>query len=466
MIPVTIDLSDLDYTPSHMESFEARRQLLTDSLGADYIILRSADQESFNRHEFRPNNYFFYLTGYAARGSYAILRSDPEMSFTLSVPPQSIRTLIYDGGEISGQELKDQYNPDNVLNYREMRALIDSIVNTGATIYMDRSDRTFYNDLQRMAGDQESPEIRHIGDLVDPMRVLKNAQEVERIQKACNITALALTRVMKACEPGQYEFEMESLIEGTFLEYGSAMPGFSSIVGSGPNATILHYEPNTRIMENGDLLLMDIGAEYGYYTADITRTIPVNGKFTEEQRTIYQLVLDAQLAAIEQMKPGNMYMDGHMAAKDVIVEGLTELGLITDPTSPWQIKFYILYPSSHYLGLDVHDVGEMGGSFSSFMNQTPQETMESRVLEPGMVLTIEPGLYFREKGLDQLHEIFKDEADSIELDKFIKDVGPVYEQYMNIGVRIEDDILITSSGNINLSRYAPKEIEDIEQIMR
>jgi Xaa-Pro aminopeptidase len=211
---------------------------------------------------------------------------------------------------------------------------------------------------------------------------------------------------------------------------------------------------------------MDIGAEYGYYTADITRTIPVNGRFTEEQQTIYQLVLDAQLAAIEQMKPGNMYTDGHMAAKDVIVKGLAELGLITDPASPWQIKFYILYPSSHYLGLDVHDVGDMGGSFSQFMDQTPRESMESRVLEPGMVLTIEPGLYFREKGLEQLYQIFGEEADSLEIAQFIKEVGPVYEKYRDIGVRIEDDILITTGGNLNLSRYAPKEIEDIEQIMR
>jgi Xaa-Pro aminopeptidase len=466
MIPVTIDLSDLDYTPSHMESFEGRRQLLTDSLGSAYVILRSADQGSFNRHEFRPNNYFYYLTAYAARGSYAILSSDVSRSFTLSVPPQSIRTLIYEGGETSKEELMEQYSPDRVLNYREIRAEIDSIVKSGATIYMDRSDRTFYTDLQRMAGENGSPDIRHIGELVDPMRVVKNAWEVERIQKACNITAMALTRVMRECEPDRYEFEMEALIEHTFLEYGSAMPGFNSIVGSGPNSTILHYEPNTRLMENGDLLLMDIGAEYGYYTADITRTIPVSGKFTEEQRRIYQLVLDAQLAAIEQMKPGNMYMDGHMAAKEVIVEGLTELGLMTDPDSPWQIKFYILYPSSHYLGLDVHDVGEMGGSFSQFMNQTPQESMESRVLEPGMVLTIEPGLYFREKGLEQLYEIFSDETDSIEIAQFIKEVGPIYEQYVNIGVRIEDDILITTGGNINLSRYAPKEIEDIEQIMR
>ena len=466
MIPVNIDPSDLEYTPSGMESFEGRRQLIADSLGSAYVILRSADQGSFNRHEFRPNNYFYYLTGYAARGSYAILSPDPDPSYTLSVPPQSIRSLIYEGSELSSEEITEKYRPDRTLSYREMRMLIDSIAKSGALIYLDRADRTFLADLQRMAGDQGTLQFRHVGELLDELRLIKDSREVELLQKANNITAKALTNVMKECRPGRYEFEMEAVIEGTFLEYGSAMPGFSSIVGSGPNSTILHYEPNTRKMEDGDLLLMDIGAEYGYYTADISRTIPVNGKFSTEQGTIYQLVLDAQLAAIDRMKPGKMFMDGHMAAKEVIVKGLTELGLITDPGSPWQIKFYILYPSSHYLGMEVHDVGDMEGSFARFMEQTPQESMESRTLEPGMVLTIEPGLYFREKGLEQLHEIFQAEADSMEIDQFIKAVRPVYEQYKNIGVRIEDDILITSEGNINLSRYAPKEIEDIEQLMR
>jgi Xaa-Pro aminopeptidase len=466
MIPVNIDPSDLDYTPDAMESFEGHRSYLSDSLISAYVILRSADQCSMNRHQFRPNNYFFYLTGYAAPGSYAIIAPDSLHTFTLSIPPQSIRTMIYEGSVLPEKEIRERYRPQRLLSYRESRALIDSIVQTGVTVYTDLSDRTFLASLQKMSGEVGTNQFRNIGELVDESRVIKEASEVQFIQKACNITARALTNAMKKCKSGKYEFEMESVIEGTFLEYGSAMPGFSSIVGSGPNSTILHYEANTRKMENGDLLLMDIGAEYGYYTADITRTIPVNGRFSPEQRSIYQLVLDAQVAAIEQMKPGKMFMDGHMAAKEVIVKGLTELGLITDPSSPWQIKFYILYPSSHYMGLDVHDVGDMGGSFSQFMEQTPQEAMESRVLEPGMVLTIEPGLYFREQGLEQLHEIFKEEADSTELEQFMEAVGPVYEQYMNTGVRIEDDILITTGGNINLSRYAPKEIEDIEQIMR
>ena len=466
MIPISIDPSDLDYTPAEMESFAKRRVQLADSLGTGYAILSSVDPSSYNRHEFRPNNYFYYLTGYDGPRSFAILHGGPQPSFTLSVPPQSMRSLIYEGRELSAEELQEAYGPDRVVSYRESLELIDSIVNSGAMVWVDQSNRDFLANLERMAGFRENSSFRPLGELVDPMRVLKTSMEVERLQKACNITALALTNVMKQCRPGSYEFEMESLIEGTFLEYGSAMPGFASIVGSGPNSTILHYEANTRKMDAGDLLLMDIGAEYGYYTADITRTIPVSGKFTEEQSSIYQLVLDAQLAAIEQMKPGNMFMDGHMAAKEVLVKGLTDLGLITDPESPWQIKFYILYPSSHYLGLDVHDVGEMGGSFSRFMSETPGEKIESRMLEPGMVLTIEPGLYFREEGLEQLYQLFGSEADSTELDRFVEQVGPVYDRYLNTGVRIEDDILITSGGNINLSRYAPKEIEDIEQIMR
>jgi len=450
LIPVSIDPSDLEYTPSSMESFEDRRSQLLDSMGDSFVILRSSSQCSSNRHEFRPNNYFYYLTGYTDRGSYAILNNDPQASYTLSAPPQNIRMQIYDGEVMDAAEIMEKYSPHQTVSYREVRSLIDSIVKTGASIYTDRSDRTFMRDLQEMAGENGSVQIRHIGELVDELRVIKEPMEVEYMQKACNITAMALTNVMRECKAGMYEFEMEAVIEGTFLEYGSAMPGFNSIVGSGPNSTTLHYEPNTRLMEDGDLLLMDIGAEYGYYTADITRTIPVNGRFSAEQREIYQLVLEAQKAAIEQMVPGRLHADAHDTVKAVINRGLAGLGLITDPASDWQLTFYTIHGTSHFLGMDVHDVGNY----------------HECVLEPGMVLTIEPGIYFRENALEQAQEMFKNDADSAEIAKFVEQIAPVYEQYMNIGVRIEDDILVTTGGNINLSRYAPKEIEDIEQIMR
>jgi len=450
MIPVSIDPSDLSYTPAHAESFEMRRNQVIDSLNGAYVILRSWDDNSRSRHQFRPNNYFYYLTGHEGPGTFAILGNDPEVQFVLSSPAQSIRARIYDGSQLSAEEIQEKFNPHQLLSRREIMTLIDSLLETGSPIYIDRSDRLFEYELQDRTSEELKVEFRHIGELVDELRVFKNSLEVERMQKACDITAKSLTNVMRECKPGRYEFEMEAVIEGTFLEYGSPMPGFNSIVGSGPNSTTMHYEPNDRLMEDGELLLMDIGAEYGYYTADITRTIPVNGRFSAEQEEIYQLVLEAQKAAIEQMTPGHLFSDANDAIKEVINKGLYDLGLITDPDSPWQVTFYMIHGTSHYLGLDVHDVG----------------SYRERELEPGMVLTIEPGIYFREKALEQAAEMFKRDADSTEIANFIEQIAPVYEQYINIGVRIEDDILITKGGNINLSRYAPKEIDDIEQLMR
>lgn len=464
-IPVSIDPSDLQPDRTHQRFYMERRNQVLSMLNTGYVILCASDQESHNRHEFRSNNYFYYLTGINMPGTFAVLSNMETDHYSLAIPPRTIRSMIYEGAPPSGEDIKAWFGPDRVLEDPEFRVWLREILSSGYPVYLDRTDQSLPDRLQQMAGVEIAAGFRHIGEVVDEMRVIKGSLEVQRLQKACNITAEALTTVMESCSPGKYEFEMEALIEGTFRKYGAAMPGFASIVGSGPNSTILHYGHNGRKMEDGDLLLMDIGAEYGYYTADISRTIPVNGKFSAPQKTIYQLVLDAQQAAVERMKPGNMFMDGHMAAKDVLVDGLVELGLITDRHSPWQIRFYILYPSSHFLGMDVHDVGEMGGSFSHFMQHTPDDSVISRVLEPGMVLTIEPGLYFRERGLEQLWEIFGSETDSTELAAFAEQVRSVYEQYSNIGVRIEDDILITVDGNLNLSRYAPREIAEIEAIM-
>jgi Xaa-Pro aminopeptidase len=466
IIPVTIDPADNFYTPEQMECFEIRRSVVLDSMDEGFLVIKSTDEESYNRHQFRPNNYFFYLTGCSAPNTYLILGKGVPYPFTLGLPPENIRMVIYEGAVMTADQADTLYHPDRVISFREVPTLLDSIIGSGATVYTDPGNSDLLDELRSMAGEGAESTFRSVSELVDEMRVIKDPLESERLQKACNITALALTRVMRECKPGRYEFEMESVIEGTFIAYGSPMPGFPSIVGSGANSTILHYEKNNCIMEDGDLLLMDIGAEYGQYTADISRTIPVNGKFTPEQQTIYQLVLDAQLAAIEKMKPGNGFIDGPAEARRIIAEGLARLGLITDLESPWQVQIYLPHGTSHFLGLDVHDVGETGVNYMQFMQQSPRDSVESRMLEPGMVLTIEPGIYFRQKGLDQVFEIFGNVADSAEIAAFVEQVSPLYENYINIGVRIEDDILITREGNINLSRYAPKQIEDIEQIMR
>ncbi len=466
IIPVIIDDSVLAYTPEQKEGFQKRIATVLDSMDQGYLILKSSDQWSQNRHEFRSNNYFYYLTGYASSGSYLILVKQDEEQVFLSKPYTNLRMEIYNGRQPSAKEILDQYGADSVLSFNEVRMMIGDILSSGSPVYLDMKNRSLMDDLNKLQEDLSKIDMRDAGTILDEMRVFKEPMEVLRMQKACNITAKSLTKVLNQCKPEMFEYEMEAVIEGTFLEYGSHMPGFPSIVGSGPNSTTLHYEPNTRLMEDGDLLLMDIGADYGYYSADITRTIPVNGKFSTEQRTIYQLVLDAQKAAIEQMIPGNGVRDGHLAGRKVMNEGLAKLGLITDPDANWQIQFYCIHGSSHYLGMDVHDVGDY--EINPLLSDTDStgKSKSGRILEPGMVLTIEPGIYIRENGLDQAFEMFSHQADSSEIADFVDRVGPLYEQYMNIGVRIEDDILITSDGNLVLSRYAPKEVEDIEQLMR
>jgi Xaa-Pro aminopeptidase len=467
IIPLTIDPSDLSITPEQRERYLERRNRVASGLDGAVVLLRSDQPDGLNRHQYRPNNYFYYLTGCDIPRTFMVLSAGRgETGFAMAAPPENIRMMIYEGAPMREEKMDALFGPDKIYSYSEFRSVMDSLLKSDLVIYTDLSDREFVNDLKRRAGEGSENRFLSVAQLVDEQRVIKGAMEVARLQKACNITSQALVNVMRNCEPEMYEFEMEAVIEGTFLEYGASMPGFSSIVGSGPNSTTLHYEPNDRMMEKGDLLLMDIGAEYGYYTADITRTIPVNGRFTREQEAIYQLVLDAQKLAIDVMKPGIPLGEAHLVAGKRIIRGLYELGLVTDTTSAWQQSFYILYPASHYLGLDVHDVGDYGSFFMGFYRDPLGSSSESRNLEPGMVLTIEPGIYIREAGLDQLQDIYGSRADSAEIAQFIEQVSPVYSNYVNIGVRIEDDILITRDGNINLSRYAPKEVDDIEQLMR
>jgi Xaa-Pro aminopeptidase len=305
------------------------------------------------------------------------------------------------------------------------------------------------------------------------MRLRRSAAELVRQRRACEISRDGHLEAMRFAAPGQHEYEVQAAMEFVFRRAGSPRNGYPSIVASGPNACILHYSENRRRMESGDLLLIDAACEYDYFSADITRTFPVNGRFTAAQRTIYELVLRAQLAAIAAARPGQRYEAMHDAARRVLAEGLVALGVlprsVEESLAMHHYREFYMHGTGHWLGMDVHDVGDY------------RIRRESRALEPGMVLTVEPGLYFdpeRERVTFHLREY--SELDMWErrdrlgaaaakaLEDEEKAKAETVEQvvpreFLGIGVRIEDDILITADGCEILTAGTPKTVDEVER---
>ncbi len=432
------------------------------------IFIRSDYGFSGGRHEFRAASNFYYLTGYKQNGSILMLNSGNLHAYTLFITKNSIAESIYTGETPQPEEIMKNFLADKVLPLEQSDQEIEECIKKKIPIYIDYTDVRFRTFIQEIIKDIKGDInlLKDIEPVISEMRVIKDSLEIVEIQNAIDITGKSFLNACRICLPGKFEYEIEAMIEYTFRKNGSAMPAFQSIVGSGPNSVKLHYSGNNRLLQNGDLLLMDIGTEYGYYCGDITRTIPVSGKFSKEQSEIYELVLKSQKAAIAEMKPENYIIAGHNTSARILVNGLFDLGLITDTTSMWQKKFYLLYPVSHYLGMDVHDVGDYGATFKEMKENIALDKNYGRKLEKGMVLTVEPGLYFRSNGLSQLSEMFQHEALDKEIKNFIEKVGPVYEKYLNCGIRIEDNILITNDSCEILSKKIPKELNEIEGIMK
>ena len=273
-------------------------------------------------------------------------------------------------------------------------------------------------------------EIVDPGTILHEMRLFKSTEDLASMRRAADITTEAHIRAMKATKPGMHEFQVEAMLLETFRMHGSERPAYGSIVGSGTNATILHYRLNNRKMEDGELLLIDAGCEYDYYASDVTRTFPVGGKFTKEQQAIYELVLDAQEAGIDKTRKGSSLEQIHAACVEVITRGLVKLGLLQGDVDQLIMedahKPFFMHKTSHWLGMDVHDVGNyyVGG--------------KARPLEPGMVLTVEPGIYIA------------------------KDNDKVAPEWRGIGVRIEDDILVTDGDPDNLTKQIPKTVAEVQ----
>jgi Xaa-Pro aminopeptidase len=283
--------------------------------------------------------------------------------------------------------------------------------------------------------------------MLDEMRLIKDAEEVTLMRCAANISAMAHQRVMRATRPGMFEYELEAELWHEFRKQGAQFFAYTPIVAAGPAACVLHYNANNAKINDGDLILVDAGCEFNSYASDITRTFPANGKFTAPQKALYELVLAAQSAALAHAVIGARYQDGHQAAIRVLTQGMLETGLLNkdkvgsvdDAIASKAYQQFYMHGTGHWIGMDVHDVGDYRDRHGS-LDPTTKE-VPYRQLKAGMAITVEPGIYVRP-------------ADGVP------------EQFWNIGIRIEDDILVTENGPLNLSCDAPKTVADIEALMR
>src|SRR5215216_6030679 len=394
-------------------------------------------------YRFRQDSDFFYLTGFEEPDSVAIIRPETDPKYTLFVRPRDPEREIWDGRRAGVEGAKSELGAHESFPIEEFGAKLSEYLDGADLLYyrlgVDRElDDVIIKEISRLRSSNRKP-IHPPQTIVDPamivheMRVVKSADEVEIMQTAADIAAEAHCEAMKAAKPGMHEYQLEALIEQIFRRHGASAPAYTSIVGAGPNATVLHYINNDGELHDGDLLLVDAGAEYKGYASDITRTFPINGRYTKPQREIYNLVLKAQMECVEMVRPGVTHDELKQHSIKVLTEGMVELGLLKG--KPEELirekkyeKFY-MHGLGHMLGIDVHDVG------CYYFGE------ESRALEPGVVMTVEPGIYVA------------------------PDTKDVPEKYLGIGVRIEDDVLCTSDGPRVLTTKVPKHAEAIEELM-
>jgi Xaa-Pro aminopeptidase len=404
---------------------------------------REAIRSNDTHYRFRQDSDFLYLTGFEEPEAIAVMKPSETNPYALFVRPRDPEREIWDGRRAGVEGAMSEFGAHAAFPIAEFESKLTEILNECEILYyrlgVNRDlDDTIIREIARQRSINRKP-LHPPQTIVDPatiiheMRVVKSPDELEIMQTAADIAAEAHVEAMKAVRPGMREYEIEALIEQVFRQRGAAGPAYTSIVGGGPNATVLHYINNDAELRDGDLLLIDAGAEYKGYASDITRTFPVNGRYTKAQREIYDLVLKAQMSCVEMVRPGVTHDQLKQHSIGVLTEGMVELGLLKgEPEELIKEKkheqFY-MHGLGHMIGIDVHDVGRY--YFGA----------ESRALEPGVVMTVEPGIY---------------------ISPATKDIP---EQYLGIGVRIEDDVLCTSNGPRILTSKVPKQAEEIEALM-
>ena len=427
--------------------FKRRRRNLLKELGDGIAIVTTNPHHHRNRDTqfpFRPDSDFYYLTGFAEPESVAVLIPGREAGeFVLFCRPKDPLRETWDGRRAGIIGACETYGADQAFDIAELDTQMPELLKGSQRIHysigkqpeFDTRVMSWVNELraQGRAGVQSPSEFITLDHLLHEHRLFKSAAELDAMRTAGKITATAHVRAMQTCKPGMMEYQLEAEMQHEFIRNGGRWPAYNFIIGGGANSCILHYGENDQKLRYGDMVLIDAGVEYDYYASDITRTFPINGRFNEQQRILYNLVLDSQYAAIDAVKPGNHWDQPHEAAQKVIIEGLLELGII-EGTLEQQLesgdfKRFFMHRTGHWLGMDVHDVGDY------------KIDDQWRQLEVGMVTTVEPGIYIA--------------AGAEGVDK----------KWWNIGIRIEDDAVVTRDGCEIITADVPKTIDEIEALM-
>ena len=432
-----------------LAAYAARRNALLATMRAGIALIPTSHEAARNRdslYPFRHDSYFYYLTGFAEPEAVLVLVAGSTPRSILFCREKNLEREIWDGYRHGPDGARLTFGFDEARPIGEMAAALPQLLAdqpaihtfVGANPVWDQTISEALNGVRALVrtGVSAPTVVYDVRALIDAQRLIKDEHEIALMRRAGEISSLAHIRAMERTRPGQHEYQVEAELLHEFVRHGAREQAYSAIVASGQNACVLHYRENDRQMADGDLLLIDAGCEYGSYASDITRTFPVNGRFTGPQKAVYEVVLEAQMQCIAQVKPGMPFNAYHDKAVNVLAQGLIDLGLckgsldaVIETKSYFQ--FY-MHRAGHWLGLDVHDAGDYrtGGSGGHW-----------QTLQPGMVLTVEPGLY-------------------------IRPAENVPEQFHNIGVRIEDDILVTAAGNDNLTARTPKSVADVEAACR
>jgi len=430
-----------------MSSYQQRREAFVRGIGECVAVIPAARHASRNadaEYEYRQNSDFYYLTGFEEPEALLVVAPHQEKErIVLFLRPRDRTQEIWTGRRLGVEGAVAQLGVDAAYPIAELAERLPKLLVGAPAIAYELGDDEELDRLVIGAVKAARHEVRRggtaprsylsPGGVLHEMRLHKSAEEIALMRRAAAASLAGHTAGMRATRPGLHESELEAIIEYHYRLAGARDVAYPSIVAGGPNATILHYNTNRDVLRDGDLVLVDSGAEFDVYASDVTRTWPVNGKFSAEQRALYEIVLRAQQAGIDQVREGRPYNAYHDAAVRVLTEGLVDVGLLSGSVDGLieENKFFDFYPhrTGHYLGLDVHDVGRYTDDDKSY-----------RALEAGMVLTVEPGLY-------------------------VQPDTDVPDRWKGIGIRIEDDILCTTGDPENLTGAIPKSIEEIESIV-